>query len=231
MKKSLLTLLFLNLFASSFSNAEEIGIFLLPSKASEMKILKKRGDLWQNLIKAGVQWNRKENILHSSIFQGIFNKKGLHKLKKKIQILAESSQPIYIQSIPNLEDTQENIFMNLELNEALKKICDLFYQDKLFEIRTSDRILMQLTRDVEQGISDTKQKLLKKYGLHWNVPETGYNPHFTLAYGTKKNASIKSTLKKVKYKPLDITFDRIGIGKLGYHGNLLKVLYSFPLGK
>lgn len=217
------------LFMSSIQivSASEIGIFLLPSEEGDQKIAKIELALKGDFDKERVSYNKASNVRHVSIFQGVFS--DTTALKKQVRALARGLKSFGVYIDPNLQDTKENIFLNFKGKAPFQKISESFFQKKIYTLRDSGDLMDQVKRDIRQGVSPENQSLINKYGLYWNVPEKGFNPHFTLVYGSNENDRIAGILKNASVQTFSVQFDRIGIGYLGFDGNVARVIETYEL--
>ena len=210
-------------------HAKEYGVFLLPTKKDNARIEKIANTLKEKFQKAGIPFNDVPNISHSSVFQGVFEDDQLEVLAAKLEKLSKDHKPFCLTLDPLLLDTQENIFLNFKNSEKLAPFPNDFYQHGLYQLRLKGALMAQVHRDIKQGISKKNLSLIDIYGLYWNIPGK-YNPHFTLIYGSNVHEGTASILKSMKIRNIKITFDRIGIGRLGFDGNVTEVVKEIPLG-
>lgn len=209
--------------------AEEYGIFLLPTKKDKARIEKITHSLKQKFQKDGIPFNDAPNTDHCSIFQGVFEESQLDTLAAGLEKIAQNHEHLCVTLDPALLDTEENIFLNFKDSEKLIPISDAFYKDNLHQLRDRGTLMAQVQRDIKQGVSEKNQSLINTYGLYWNTPGK-YNPHFTLIYGSNVHGGIDTVLKSTNIRSVKITFDRIGIGRLGFDGNVTEVVREIPLG-
>ncbi len=214
---------------SSETSHRELGIILLPDNQGREFVQDATKNLKSQFQKGDVGFSEVPNSPHVSIFQGVFSIKNLAKLKSALEGLASSLSQVTVTVDPNLQDTQENIFLNFVTNDVVNLIISMFFDNELYKLRDASRLMRQVKRDIDSGLSQDNQGLVEKYGLYWNVPEKGHNPHFTIVYGSNEHQGITGILKKMPLESQKITFTKIAIGVLGFDGNVEEIIASYDL--
>lgn len=221
--------LLVGMMVSKYACGTEYGVILLPTEDDTRQIQKTSNELKQSFVQNNIPFNHEENMIHVSIFQGVFHREGLEKLKKELSGYAKRIQPITVGAHEKPWDTQENIFLNLETTEEITTLFDGFFKEKLHELRDQGALMAQVKRDLEGGLCQDKVKKIQTYGLYWNIPGQ-YDPHVTLVYGSNKDDNISGILQNHRFGKDHVTLDRIAIGTLGFEGNIKEILVTYDLG-
>lgn len=209
-------------------HGEEYGLFLLPLEEDTRALKALSNQLEDTFRKEDISYNPVVNIPHLSIFQGVFEQDGLEKLKAGAQVLAQRYTHVTLACDARLEDTHENIFLNFTNPEKVAPLFDAFYDADLYKMRSEDRLMQQVQRDVKAGVGEKAQALIQTYGLYWGVPGR-YRPHITLVYGSHAHPKIPAVLDAVISKIHTLTFTQLGVGRLGFEGNVTEVIRTYPL--
>ncbi len=210
------------------NNLDSIVAFSLPDEQSQDVLLANTGLLKQNLRDSEINFDDNLNILHNTIYQGLFSAEALNKLDKEVNKMAKRHakfithmrHPVYI--MHNL-----HVFFDIIMNDKLQNIYDYFFDNEIFKLRSPG--LIAPIENSKHLLNTQQLQIAEKYGCLFNTPEFGFYPHFTLIYNIDSQRCGKKILQCCMDGVLQITFDRIGIGKVGKHGNLEEILQLYEL--
>lgn len=156
-----------------------------------------------------------DNLLHLSLFQGLFSETKLPILKAKLDSFS-FNLPLTCEMVSSVKCIEGNTFWCITKGKqrdtliALSHRCvDLFSPERV-------GIMKQVTDNVATLSADQKA-LIEAHGIHWI--KQYFEPHITLAYQTQVAVKANSL-------PSSVTFNRLAIVELGYHGNALRTCHA-----
>ena len=209
------------------NNLESLVVFALPSNNETNKLLGIINKVKRHLQENNIPFNDVYNIPHNTIYQGLFDDKGLGKLDQEIKQMANNHKkhtvkmkhPIYLMHSVHL-------FFDIVVSEQLQRMYDYIFENKIFELRSPG--LIKPIENAKHLLNKSHLQIVNKYGCLFNTPEFGFNPHFTLIYDIKI-ASFQVEFVNFGQDLSEVTFDKIGIGQVGDHGNLTKIISIYDL--
>ncbi len=215
---------------TNMNEKHSIGIFLLPHLPDNAAISTFMHNISLDLTTQEISFAKDANIPHITLFQLLVDKKGLENIKIATSMMSKMFKIVklklgktaYVHPI-------NHIFWDVSLNKSLQKMYDYVFNNKFYQYRTEG--LIKPIENAKHLLQEEHHKLIEKYGICFSTPETGFNPHFTLAYNIAKNAHIKASTIIARHKPRirEIVFDRIGIGIIGNYGNVESILATYDL--
>ena len=207
-----------------------VGIFLLPQLPDNAAISTFMHNIALDLTTKEITFAKDVNIPHITLFQLLVNEKGLEQIKSATGIMAKMFKAIKLK----LGETAyihplNHIFWDVSLNKSLQKMYDYVFNNKFYQYRTNG--LIKPIENAKNLLTKEHWQVINKYGICFSTPDTGFNPHFTLAYNIAKNANSKANEIIKKHQPMikEIVFDRIGIGIIGNYGNIESIIFTFDL--
>ncbi len=166
-----------------------------------------------------------KNTPHVSLFQIAIE---AYRLNSLLECFSEKFNNIdqrislYIKSIKKIDG---NIALDLSFTHESDKKAFLKIKKEVisFSLKylTPHVFLSQINF---QKLSNEEKKLVQKFGIHWGVSNKDISkPHLTLCYQKSLNEKYDEILLR------DICFSKLGIGLIGYYGNVTKVIKEINL--
>lgn len=208
---------------------DEYGIVLLPDPKGRLEIEEISKKIKIGFDDQDISYNKEMNHPHISLFQSVFTEEGVNKLKNVLAKMAASHDKITVLVVKNLEDTKENIFLNVENTPEIIKIRDMVFDHKLHELRDCSRVMKQVQRDQKDGVNEDQQKKINEFGVYWNL-RGSKALHFTIVYESNMNSKIEPLLDKTIINIDEINLPHLALVKLGFNGNVVEIIDKYKLG-
>lgn len=206
-------------------NLCELGIFLLPSDDLTSEIQHLTDDIVIRHKKKGIFFEQDENTPHVTLFQLVMDETKIPDLLEKISHeLSVLSLIPQVSLEPILTKVGHNLFWNVERlfeNHFLKKAHTNIVHHAL-SLR-SDNVMRQVAQHYK--LPPSQRESVDLYGIWWSLPHN-YDPHFTVIYDLPDgfDETLIPPLKPQVFKPAFL-----GIGRLGFQGNVTQVIERLPL--
>lgn len=216
----------------------DLTIALLPCTLDLESVKSLSECVQKNLTQNAIEFHQCENTPHISLFQMRIEGEG-KKLSELKEAFRKGSQSYKAFSLPFqnfLNLSGKNIFWTVDRTNQLYELEKL-HGDVVETVKSyrSSRPLQQIEQD-PTPLTQDQQKLMENYGVFWGCPGETFNPHFTLAYNINLVPQVVDAINSFQipstfsgpdnYK---VTFNRLVVGKIEFHGNLVKVLEEVVL--
>ncbi|MDP2194163.1 MAG: hypothetical protein Q8K36_06535 [Alphaproteobacteria bacterium] len=204
----------------------EVGIFLCPDDALSYDIQYLTKRICKNHKAHGINLEQDKNHPHVTLFQLSVKGENIPKIYQSLdQVALDLARLPSVPLKPALSVVGRNVFWNIDalfqnplLNKAQKNIVDMIAPLK------SDKRMRQL-EEKYNTLSDVQKEDVNQYGICWSLPHN-FVPHFTVIYNMPSDFNLKfvSPMKQYSFKSA-----YLGVGLLGYHGNVIDVLWRVTL--
>ncbi len=199
----------------------ELGVALLPSNEVQQEA-RRLNNLIANQLP---EIENRDNVFHLSLFQGKFNCSDLGKLKMTLDEIATEITISNFLLEEELEDMGINIFWNAKNDSSLQAL-----HESVVKIFSQYRGGMpgQFLKFYESLPLNKKQQL-DLYGVLGVMNE--FKPHITVFYRSDSNPKTQNILKLLKPEKSFLNFipTQFVLGKLGYDGNIVEIVYQVSL--
>lgn len=204
----------------------EVGIFLRPDDALSYYIQDLTKRICKNHKDNGIDVKQDRNHPHVTLFQLSVKGSNIPKISKELaQFLPDLGRVPRVALKPALSVVGANLFWNIDAlfqNPLLKKVH-----------KQVVNTISPLRSDIRMGhleknyslLPDAKKSDVDQYGICWSLPHN-FDPHFTVIYNIPSdfNLDFLPPLNQCSFKPA-----YLGMGLLGYHGNVTDILWRTKL--
>ena len=204
----------------------EIGVFLLPDDALSCYIQDLTKRICSNHQDNGIDIGQERNHPHVTLFQLSVKGENIPKIYECLgQTVPDLCRVPRVALKPVLSVVGSNLFWNVDalFHDPFLKRVHKQIVDTISPLRSDARI-----GHLEENyclLSDAKKSDVDQYGICWSLPHN-FDPHFTVIYNMPSafNLDLVPPLNPCSFKPA-----YLGVGLLGYHGNVTDILWHTKL--
>lgn len=202
---------------SELNKFEEIGVYLKLSN----DVFFYSEQFHKKLSKHFANASKIKSVYHITLYQGRIEQQDMKNVYSNVGEAATVQKPFLISMKPHLNKVGNNIFWeadsdNVELQNLHEKLLTSIFPFKSGTLQQFQNL------DFANAADDSTVGDIKIYGMA-NVKKR-YNPHVTVAYQVGEK-SLTSEVSKAN--AVNFLAESIGVGRIGYYGNVIEELATF----